>query len=475
MDEQIERELKFDVPEGWTLPDPAPVTPRGGSVRSQTIRMSSTYFDTLEHDLLRSGITLRRRTGDTDTGWHLKVPAGDARTEIRLPVGGESVPAEMLQLVRGIAGGATVRPIATLATQRNVHKLVGSEGNDLAEIADDEVTATVGGSALVITKWHEVEVELAGGDEKLLRRSAHWLARSGATPASVGSKLARAMGEDADRPQPGTLGALLYDYLHEQHRVMVRGDIELRRNADVVHRTRVATRRFRSVLRVFGSLFDEARAVALDAELAWYAERLGALRDVQVMRDHLRAQVAALPADVRSDGLGVHIGEALRVDEQEARGELLAALSGDRYTALLREVRRFVEDEPTRVTMPKRDVEKFVRSALRTERRRLRSAGHEPVQDDRMHRARKAAKRARYTAEVARPVLGKTARREVKRGKQLQDELGELQDAIVASHYLLGLANADGEIAFGLGVLWSIEQKRAAQARRTGRKRARSA
>src|SRR5438105_2983800 len=122
MEDQLERELKFDVPDGWTLPDPADLTPPGGSIRSQLVRMSSTYFDTLDHDLLRSGITLRRRTGDTDTGWHLKVPTGDARTEIRLPVDGETVPDEMLQLLRGIAGGAKMRPVATLATQRHLHR-----------------------------------------------------------------------------------------------------------------------------------------------------------------------------------------------------------------------------------------------------------------------------------------------------------------------------------------------------------------
>jgi CHAD domain-containing protein len=476
MEDQLERELKFDVPDGWTLPDPSAVTPAGGSVRSQLVRMSSTYFDTHEHDLLRSGITLRRRTGDVDAGWHLKVPSDDARTEIRLPVDGERVPEEMLQLVYGVVGGARLRPVATLATQRRIHQVLGDSGAALAEIADDQVTATVGGAAAVITRWREVEVELADGDEKLLRKSAQWLVRSGATPASVGSKLARAIGDDeSSRPQSDTLGALVDTYLREQYRVLVRGDIDLRRDGDVVHRTRVATRRFRSVLRVFGPVFDAVRASALDTELAWYAERLGALRDVQVLREHLRDEVAALPAEARSDALRPHLEAALAHDEEQARGELHAVLASDRYAALLREVRRFVEDEPARLTQPARRARRFVRAARRKQVKRLRAAAVEPVRDDRLHRARKAAKRARYAAELAEPVLGKRARRMVKRNKRLQDELGALQDAIVASHYVIGLANVDGQVAFGLGALWQAEQARADRARRVARKRARTA
>jgi CHAD domain-containing protein len=474
VDEQLERELKFDVPDGWVLPDTGELTPRGGSIHSQAVRLNSTYFDTTDHDLLRSGVTLRRRTGDADTGWHLKVPAGDARTEIRLPVDGDTVPDELLQLVRGLTGGARVAPVATLETERHLHRVIDSVGSPLAEIADDEVTATVDGDTGGVSHWHEIEVELAEGDEKLLSRSARWLTRSGARPASVGSKLARAIGPvSAARTGERTLGELVEQYLREQHRVIVQGDVDLRRGGDVVHRTRVATRRFRSVLRVFGELFDADRGRTLDRELAWYAERLGAVRDVQVLREHLREQVAALPSMAKSEQLGAHLGRALDVDEQQAKGALLAALAGDRYAALLHDIRAFVEDEPARITRPRSDVAAFVKTAVTKQRKRLRAAAATPVHDDAMHRARKAAKRARYTAEVAEPVLGKRAARLVKLGKTVQNDLGTLQDAVVASHYLLGIAQGDGDIAFGLGVLWCAEQQRAADARLAGRKLAR--
>jgi CHAD domain-containing protein len=289
-----------------------------------------------------------------------------------------------------------------------------------------------------------------------------------------GWRLAGALGTvERAATRDGTLTGLLAAYLHEQFQAIVQGDAELRRGADVVHPTRVATRRFRSVLRIFGDLFDEPVAAALDAELAWYAERLGAARDVQVMRAHLLDQVAALSDEVRADGIGAHIRAALDVDEHQARGELLAALASDRYATLLSDAGAFVVDVAALRIGKEKHVARYVQRADRKARRRLRAAAVEPVHDEQMHRARKAAKRARYTAELAVPVLGKRAKRVAKRAKRTQTELGVLQDAVVTAHYLAGIAQADGLVCFGVGVLWQREQERAERARRTGRRFAR--
>ena len=69
-----------------------------GAADPQTYYLDATYYDTENLDLLRSKMTLRRRTGGTDAGWHLKLPAVQgARTEVGLPLdAGEpgDVPAE---------------------------------------------------------------------------------------------------------------------------------------------------------------------------------------------------------------------------------------------------------------------------------------------------------------------------------------------------------------------------------------------
>lgn len=464
MEEQTERELKFDVPSGWVLPDPTPLTPDGGSVLDGTIHLRSAYYDTEDRDLLRSALTLRRRTGDADAGWHLKLPAVDGRTEVRLPVDGESVPGEFVDLLRGITAGGELRIIATIETERGVHRVIGPSGAAIAEIADDHVTAVAAGEAAVITRWREVEVELlADGDGRFLRRSAKWLARSGAEPSRSASKLARAVEATDTHAPEGSLSALVQDYLRAQHRAIVRGDIELRRGGDVVHPTRVACRRFRSVLRVFADLFDPVRAQALDAELKWYAQVLGDVRDVQVMRRHLVEELGDIPDE---SGLArAHLERELAAAEAVRLQALRMVLDQNRYAMLLREVRAFTEQSPGDPTRPTGDVKRYLRSTRRTTRKRLRKAASPGSLVELVHRARKSGKRTRYTAELAEPELGAKAHRLVERMKAMQDDLGALQDAVVAADFVrASVVGAPPEAAFALGVLWCREVGHSASA-----------
>ena len=64
-------------------------------------------------------------------------------------------------------------------------------------------------------------------------------------------------------------------------------DIGLRTGAPVVHQTRVAARRLRSTLRVFGDVVNAAAADELNNEVAWYAELLGQVRDREVLNTRL--------------------------------------------------------------------------------------------------------------------------------------------------------------------------------------------
>src|SRR5947207_13598608 len=143
---QREREDKFDVDAGWTMPDLAGVLPPDAIVEPVSVSLTSRYFDTVDHGLLQRGVTLRLRTGDTDTGWQLKVPDGVARTEMRLPASGaaRSVPSEFRDLLLGLRAGAVLKPVAVLDTARTAWRVVDSGGALLAEIADDHVSASAG-------------------------------------------------------------------------------------------------------------------------------------------------------------------------------------------------------------------------------------------------------------------------------------------------------------------------------------------
>src|SRR4051794_2513002 len=162
MQKATETERKYDVPEGFTLPAV------DGLGEPSTHDLEATYFDTEDLRLAANRMTLRRRTGGTDEGWHLKTPGdGTARTEHRLPLGPPrpGVPNELLHRVRaGVRRGMLV-PGARVRPRRVETPVCDADGRTLALIADDTVDAEAYGEA---QHWREVEVELVDGDAGVL-------------------------------------------------------------------------------------------------------------------------------------------------------------------------------------------------------------------------------------------------------------------------------------------------------------------
>ena len=460
--EYRERELKFDVTSDWSLPDPGALVPADGSVEQATVRLETTYYDTGAADLLRNRITLRRRAGDLDAGWHLKVPDGDARTEVRLPPGGDDVPAELQDATLGLRRGAPLQPVAELVTDREIHRILDEDGTALVEIVVDNVTAMQIRDVGVTRRWREVEVELVDGDEKLLQRIARWLTKRGAAPSLSGSKLARAVDVEPAKPRDRTtLAGLAGSYLDAQADAIVRGDIALRRGSPVVHQTRVATRRYRSVLRVLGGLFDAERASALDAELAWFAGALGLVRDHQVLAEHLDDELAELPPELVLGPVRSRIRETLNAEELESAARLAELMRTERYFALLAELAAWREQLPVAADEPVENVARYLAKARRKVKRRISHAPAGEGRDAALHRARKAAKRARYVAELAVPELGKNADKVRKSAKQVQSRLGLRQDHVVAAQFLRRVGavagSTPGENGFTFGLLFEHE------------------
>ncbi|MDQ2738919.1 MAG: CHAD domain-containing protein, partial [Actinomycetota bacterium] len=260
IDEHRERESKFSVGSGWVLPDLSGVMPQA-TVEVAQIRLISEYYDTDDKALLAFGATLRRRTGDGETGWQLKLPAGKARIElhVRLTGGAVRVPKELSVLVTGIAAGARLRRLVTIRTDRTAHRWCTTAGDLLVEIADDSVRAESPGEAMTIVEWREIEAELGPvGNGTLSDQIAGVLTAAGADRGSYPNKVAHAVGEPTPGPSTGkqTAGSIALDYLMRHHHRLLNGDVKLRRGQDAVHKTRVATRRLRSAIRVFSKLFD---------------------------------------------------------------------------------------------------------------------------------------------------------------------------------------------------------------------------
>jgi hypothetical protein len=146
-------------------------------------------------------VTLRRRVGGDDEGWHLKLPVRkDTRQELHAPLdeGAEgSVPARLSDQVKDITAGRSLRPIAILDTERTVVTLPGTSGDPLVEVADDRVTAIrFGEPDSEPMTWREIEVEALSLDSKaaaMLEAVGTVLREAGARPSASGSKLARVL------------------------------------------------------------------------------------------------------------------------------------------------------------------------------------------------------------------------------------------------------------------------------------------
>ena len=212
-------------------------------------------------------------------------------------------------------------------------------------------------------------------------------------------------------------------------------------------RPRVAVRRTRSTLRIFGPLFDRGRAAFLDRELRWYAETLGRVRDLDVARRRIEDDLAGHADRLVSEDAAASLLRILDREREEAREHLGTSLDGRRYGALLKELHTWRCGPPLTKSADAaaEDVGRYLRRARKKADKRRRRA--EEADDESagaaFHRARKAAKRARYAAELARPALGRSAKKLARTYEKQQDALGELQDHVMLIS-LLGTLSSRG-------------------------------
>ncbi|GAA4078704.1 CYTH and CHAD domain-containing protein [Actinomadura miaoliensis] len=466
--QHVEVERKYDADAGFGLPELSGLPGVATVGRARSHRLHATYFDTDDLRLSAHGITLRRRRGGDDAGWHLKMPVGpDSKIETRAPLGrARVVPARLANLVAAYTRGAALRPVATLETERTVLPLLDEDGAVLAEVADDAVTGRVlRDDHDAAASWREIEVELGTGEPGLLRAAGKRLRKAGARRSASSSKLGRllngavprAPGEPAD---DGSAGAAVRAYLAAQAAAILRYDPKARvAEEDAVHRMRVAVRRVRSALRSYRPLLERERVDPLRPELQWLAEVLGEVRDLEVLRMRFTA---------RLDELGV--GDAgrewldeLARKERSAYRRLNAALKEPRYFALLDALERLVADPPLTDRAARRATKELPVLVARAWRRMERAHAAIATAEDAdvaRHETRKSAKRARYAAELAVPVLGETAARAARDARSVQEVFGGHQDGVIAMAHLREIAagvRTPAE-AFTIGVLYGVER-----------------
>ena len=466
----VEVERKFDVPPGTVFPSFDGFSAVARVERLPSHSLDAIYFDTPKHDLAVHRVTLRRRTGGPDAGWHLKLPAGpDSRTEVHAPLDADSPeqpPEQLVDIVLAIVRDRPLAPVARITTTRSVVMLHGADGAGLAEFCDDEVRAwaIADGGHQDEQQWHEWELELVDGSVEggaaLLDRLGNRLLDAGATPAGHGSKLAKvldaAVAAPADTPEPPA------DPVHravaEQVAELLEWDRAVRADVyDSVHQMRVTTRKIRSLLQASEDAFGLTDDAWVLDELRQLASVLGIARDAEVLAERYASALDALPAELVRGPVRERLVEGANRRYQAGLRRSLAAMRSQRYFRLLDALEGLVFAQPLDTTPGAEPHRVTIDSAYKRIRKAAKSAEQavEEHKDEALHRIRKGAKRLRYVAAAT----GESKVSE--RAKVIQTLLGDHQDSVVSRAHLSQQAEAAhlaGEDTFTYGLLYQQEE-----------------
>jgi CHAD domain-containing protein len=443
----------------------------------------------------------------------------------------EKVHPDAARFVQAVALCRPLEPVAHLSNIRRRTELRTSDGRPLAEIDEDTIT----GRDLLATqerpprhgetpdvRFREVEVELAEGSAlEVLDAVVTALVEAGARRSPGRSKLARVLAggspevdlADLHRPvrppgrgQETAMSGILQEQARSCLNALVDHDPALRLDdpdPEHVHRARVATRRFRTILREFAPLAAyspddgegettnaaEAWLGTLGEELQWLGYILGAVRDADVRMLSLELHCAALP-QTDAAAAALLLAEA-KEQRQSGHEQLRDALSKGRYLELLRHLDALAAGPAARSSVPNElwvllsepaatGMPALAHRQWRALRKAVRGLGPEPT-NEALHRVRIKAKRLRYLAEVAAPVVRPSANRDAaaltaKAATALQDVLGDLHDAVVTEEWLrqttpraVARAKSPDPVAAGVaaGQLIAIERETQRRSRAT--------
>ena len=434
----------------------------------RTVNLTDTYLDTADRRLDRAGFSVRvRKTSRRQPEATLKSLGRDGSDptapRIRLELeesldGGE--PASVAgaagpvgQRVRALTGARPLVPLFTVQTRRRVFPLTAN-GEPSGELALDDTTIR-DPNGKILSRLRRVEVEVPPQARTTVEPFvAHLRAACGLQPATlskyesglVASGIVRTPAETFGPTSilpSDTIGEVALAVLRRHFAVFLAKEPGTRLGDDIeeLHAMRVASRRLRAALSLFVDVLP-AGAVELRPELAWIAQTIGVVRDLDVQLEQLEEWIEALPELDRKPlaRLQALLSEA----RAEARGEMLAAFDSPRYGRFVRRFgallrgRRGVRTPAALAVAP--DLVELRHASMRKAARRIGPGA--PAA--RYHRLRIAGKRFRYALEFLADVYPGATDPLVKRTVALQDLLGVHQDADVGALRLRRLAAERG-------------------------------
>src|SRR5215218_2525620 len=464
--------------------------------------LSDVYYDTEDWRLYRAAYALRVRNTDgqsAEATMKALAPAEGGlrrRREISEPIEGietlKGIPGPVGERVRRLAGTADLRPLFEVRTRRRTYALrtqtpssgeivEDASGNIrrqksaqdaivVAEIALDESDIFANGGAR--TNLSRVEVEV-GSDAQIhdgvgdfvevlrealdLRPTRTSKFRTGLSVAGLSPAVAPDLGP-TEIDATLSCGEVAFAILRRHFAAMLAHEpgVRLGEDPEELHDMRVATRRLRAALKLYKKVLPR-RAENYERDLRFFANALGEVRDLDMLLEKLAGKALE------------EIVAALEERRVEARRRMLEVLDSNRYerfvasfTGTLRRGRSPVPTGPILEVAPD-----LVRRRYMKVRKVVETLTEDSPPED-FHGLRKKGKRLRYALEPLQGIYGKPAEKMVDLLKDVQDDLGDNQDLVVAAQSLKELAAA-GELppraVFWLGAMAGGYSRDAAELR----------
>ena len=485
--EPVEIEWQFDAldlrpVERWlaTLPTLAIETGDGGTITALARpprRLVDSYRDTDDWRIARAGFVVRTRR----RGRHDEVTLKDNRpaegsglrqrlevTEVLPPSGldglGDDGPVG--RRVRAIVGSRRLREVLQVRTRRRPFALrVG--GTDVAEVALDDTMIVVGTGQRPM-QLRRVEVEVQPDWLEALEPIVEQLRMTcGLQPARLSKFEAGllALGEEipgtpelgpTDVSATSTMGEVAFAVVRRQLAVLRAKEpgTRLGEDPEELHDMRVATRRLRAALSLFVGVLP-VRAQMFREELGWLARLLGAVRDLDVQLENLAGMSfshADLGLDLDHQGRDplAELAALLERERAAARADMLQGLDSVRWDRLAKGLTVMAQQGPARRSLATRvpaaiGLPELVLTRHQKVTKAAKRAKRSGVVTD-FHALRIHCKRLRYALEFSSDVYDGRTSRYVRALTALQGELGDMQDAEVASVQMAALATGDSRL-----------------------------
>ena len=457
------------------------------------VRNVDTYLDTFDWSLLKNKYALRYRLENGSAMYTLKgvgsidhgvatrteneialakpidVPTVIAEKELRKRVDEMIFPRKLIEQIQ-------------VRTDRHHYRVVSPEGA-LIDLAFDTSSFSLRGlhEPRRAKKLHEMEAEIIKGPVKTLSTLSRLLSRKFKYASSTASKLEVAMERlkvvlPSKKP-PERLMVRLDDRLDLAVRKILTHQFQwfreqlpgVRRDVDseFVHQARVATRRMRSVLRLFRDAMPDRSAAYLAGELKWLGGQFGAVRDVDVFLLNLvrlKEKIERLP------GKKKRAFENLIEKHRHGLFERLReALESPRYRALDRRFLQFLEkplSSSPRAPLAAKTVREVAPVLISEKLDAVIQQGHTVLAEPKLkefHRLRIRMKRLRYACEFMAPAYDGALDAFIERTVEIQDCLGELQDTVFTRGFIDSLSDdwkgkvVDPELFFILGEIYQLQ------------------